>query len=103
MKIPVFVSCPTILNDSQQASRQLILDELDRFRLEPRALGRSDYPVDVPLREVLVLARRCAGGIILGFAQLLISEGVNKPGTPQERDVRSFPMPSPWNHIEAGI
>ena len=102
MKIPVFVSCPTLLNDSQQASRELILQELERFRLEPRALGRSDYPVDVPLREVLVLARRCAGGLILGFSQLLINAGVTKAGTPQEREVSSIVMPSPWNQIEGG-
>lgn len=44
MDIPVFVSCPTSLNADQQASRALILRQLKRFNLEPRALGRSDYP-----------------------------------------------------------
>jgi len=42
---------------------------LDEFNLEPGALGRSDYPAEFPLREVLVIARHCAGGIILGFEQ----------------------------------
>lgn len=44
MKIPVFVSCPTSLSDVQEAARKAILRELDRANLEPRALGRSDYP-----------------------------------------------------------
>jgi hypothetical protein len=47
----------------------LILGELDRLKLEPRAIGRSDYPTDLPLREVLVLARHCSAGVILGFEQ----------------------------------
>ena len=69
MKIPVFVSAPTVLTNDQEASRKLILRELDRNGLEARALGRSDYPTELPLREVLTIARHCAGGIILGFAQ----------------------------------
>ena len=51
MKIPVFVSCPTTLNLEQEASRAIILEELARFELDPRALGRSDYPTDLPLRR----------------------------------------------------
>jgi hypothetical protein len=73
MKIPVFVSCPTNLNETQEASRKLVLRELERAGVEPRALGRSDYPTELPLREVLIVARHCAGGVILGFEQFRIS------------------------------
>jgi len=106
MKIPVFVSCPTSLNAEQDASRQLILDELDSLQLEPRAIGRYDYPTDLPLREVLVLASHCSGGVILGFEQVFVESGIVKPGTESETIVQpSGPLrlPSPWNQIEAGI
>ena len=66
MRIPVFVSGPTKLNKSQDRSRDRIMRELARLQLEPRALGRSDYPSDFPLREVFVIAKHCSGGIILG-------------------------------------
>src|ERR1035438_6722877 len=69
MRIPVFLSAPTVLTNEQEALRKLILRQLDRNGLEPRALGRSDYPTELPLREVLTIARHCAGGIILGFQQ----------------------------------
>ena len=69
MKIPVFVSCPTSLSPSQEAARTVIVQQLDDNDLEPRALGRSDYPTELPLREVLLIARHCSGGIILGFEQ----------------------------------
>jgi len=72
--------------------------------LESRAVGRSDYPTELPLREVLVLARHCSGGVILGFEQYRSLKGIEKPGTEQELK-QDFPrsFATPWNHIEAGI
>jgi hypothetical protein len=104
MEIPVFVSCPTTLSDKQAASRAIVIRLLRKYRLEPRDLGRSDYPTELPLREVLVIARHCAGGIILGFEQYRSMQGINKPGTPHQdfqESVTSFP--TPWNQLEAGI
>ncbi len=104
MKIPVFVSSPTTLSRVQEARRKLILDQLEALNLEPRALGRSDYPTDLPLREVHVIARHCAGGVILGFSQFKANGGVLKEGTKSEstttEDVR---FPTPGNQLEAGI
>jgi hypothetical protein len=104
MKIPVFVSCPTVLSAKQEASRKIILRELDNLGLEARALGRSDYPTELPLREVLIIAKHCAGGVVLGFNQFEAKSGVWKPGTSEQRkSVSPVPFPSPWNHLEAGI
>jgi hypothetical protein len=87
---------------------------LDEFNLEPRALGRSDYPSELPLREVLVIARHCAGGIILGFEQFQATAGTWKRGVkadPEkgEKGERKLGpeetacFPTPWNQLEAGI
>jgi len=104
MRIPVFVSCPSTLNRAQERSRRLILDQLDRLDLEPRALGRSDYPTASPLHEVLVLAQHCSGGIILGFEQSRAEGLLLKRGTKGEKRLaRAVVLPTPWNHIEAGI
>jgi hypothetical protein len=104
VEIPVFVSCPTSLNSEQEASRAAILRQLKRFNLEPRALGRSDYPTEFPLREVLLLARHCSGGLILGFEQHRSLTGVFKPGTAEERPQDGVTrIPTAWNHLEAGI
>lgn len=104
MKIPVFVSCPTALNKKQEDSRGLIIKILDSLNLEPRALGRSDYPADLPLREVFVIAKHCSGGIILGFNQFTSNTGISKPGTKSEAAITSgVNFPTPWNHLEAGI
>jgi hypothetical protein len=109
MKIPVFVSSPTSLSSAQQAARAILMNLLDELNLEPRALGRSDYPSDLPLREVLVIARHCAGGLILGFEQFQATSGIWKRGLGTKNGERKLSpkettsFPTPWNHLEAGI
>jgi len=104
MRIPIFVSCPTALNAGQDAARGIILAELKKLSLEPRALGRSDYPTDNPLREVMIIARHCSGGVILGFEQFRASSGTWKRGTGECRQATSpVSFPTAWNHLEAGI
>jgi hypothetical protein len=66
---------------------------------------RLGYPVDHPLTEVYALARRCSGGVIMGFEQYEITKGTRKSGTQSEFRIDGKPVriPSPWNQIEAGI
>jgi len=105
MHIPVFVSCPTTLSASQAASYEALCVQLKQLQIEPRSLGRSDFAHKTPLREVLVLARHCSGGLILGFSQYLIEVGVRKPGTNRESPIRDkrVAIPTAWNQIEAAL
>lgn len=102
-RIPVFVSAPTHLTDQQKATYKSLIDMLDDERFEPRALGRTDYPVESPLREVCALARHCSGGMILGFRQMLADKLQIKPDTVAARVESEVPLPTPWNNLEAGI
>ena len=99
MKVPIFVSAPTALLPPQQKTRDEIWELLDNENLEQRALGKSDYPSDLPLREVYTIAKHYAGGVILGFSQYVALKGVMK-GEGEEVE-RKFP--TPWNQLEAGI
>ena len=106
MRIPVFVSCPTKLTETQKRSRQIIQSQLDDLQLEARALGRSDYPKDVPLKEVFTIARHCHGGVVLGFEQLRVSSGkwnVREKKKPSPSRSKPLSLPTPWNQLEAGI
>ncbi len=106
MRIPVFVSGPTVLSPTQAGSRKVVTDLLERCRMDPRALGRSDYPKDAPLKEVLIIAKHCHGGVILGFEQLQVTAGTWKRGTKEQRKVEAagpIPIPTPWNQLEAGV
>lgn len=103
MKIPVFVSAPTKLSNPQKTSYQRIVQLLDRENLELRALGRSDYPTDFPLKEVHMIARHCAGGIVLGYCQSIAKLLEIKPGTRERSIEKKVKFPPPWNNLEAGV
>lgn len=105
MKVPVFVSHPSALNESQKRIFDFILSELEVHLFEHRALGQSDYPTLLPLREVLSITRHCAGGIILGFRQFETESGIWKKGTDREspEHILCFPYPmepiGSWGHV----
>lgn len=106
MRIPVFVSAPSAenLSPEQEQSAEIIHTLVTRYKLEWRALGRSDYPNDLPLKEVLRMVKHCSGGIILGFEQFRATAGISKAGSPREQPVTStVAFPTPWNQLEAGI
>lgn len=106
MRIPVFVSAPSPdnLNPAQEESTDIIHKLILRYKLDWRALGRSDYPNDTPLKEVLRMVKHCSGGIILGFQQFRSTHGEFKSGSPNARETNSETLfPSPWNQLEAGI
>lgn len=104
MRIPIFLSCPSDWNPAQGRARTRIIKELNEAGLEWRSLGKSDYPTVFPLREVLVIAKHCSGGVILGLSQFEASGGVWKLGSRSERRQRErVAFPSPWNQLEAGI
>ena len=103
-KIPVFISCPTLLNKKQNELRRFLIGLIEDLNMEPRALGTSDYPKDYPLKEIAIIAKRCSGGIILGFEQIQVTKGTSKRGTSKEKEIESqLSFPTPWNQIEAGI
>ena len=104
MQIPVFISAPSTgnLNPEQKAVYDAIIAAISDVGLEERRLGQSDYPDESPLREVIQIARRCSGGIVLGFTQMMVQTGILKPGV-QDKPLSDTPYPTPWNHLEAGI
>lgn len=106
MRIPVFVSAPSPenLSPEQEKCARIIFKLVSKYKLEWRALGRSDYPNDLPLKEVLRMVRHCSGGIILGFEQFRSTRGEYKIGSANAKKANvHVSFPTPWNQLEAGI
>ncbi len=105
MRIPVFVSAPSPdnLSPDQERSACIIYDLISRYKLEWRALGRSDYPNDLPLKEVLRMVKHCSGEIILGFEQFRAASVECKVGSANARTEAGVSFATPWNQLEAGI
>ena len=74
-------------------------------RIFPSNRGLSVVPtIEYPLREVLVIAKHCSGGVILGFEQFYTPTGTWKRGiTGSEKSATDASFPSPWNNLEAGV
>jgi hypothetical protein len=103
--VPVFVSLPSKLNSDQKTVYETIEAALKALRLDPRTVGRSDQALQSPLGRVYQLARRCSGGLILGFRQTAVHDMTQWPGTKLEerRSNKTTYFGSPWNQLEAGI
>lgn len=102
-RIPVFVSAPTDLGPQQLKTLEYMHTLLKDEGLEDRTLGKSDFATDYPLKEVMLIARHCSGGLILGFTQIKADTVTYKPGTPKQRTEDAARMPTPWNNLEAGM
>ena len=105
LRIPIFVSCPSALRPTQEKSAQIIFDQLEKNKLQWRALGQPDYPRKLPLHEVIGMIKHCSGGIVLGFEQFEAKDVRYRRGV--KGHSRKLPgtvcFPTPWNHLEAGI
>ena len=83
--VPVFVSMPNRLSPAQATVYAGVEKSLQQMRLQPRTVGRSDHPLQSPLGEVHRLARRCSGGLILGFRQASARDTVLFPDSEWRR------------------
>ncbi len=95
----VFVSRPTWVSPVFDAGLKVFLTSLENIGLTPRTLGSTDYPSKAPLDEVIEIMNECHGAIILGYPQILVSEGKIK-GSDIKCDLM---LPTEWNHIEAAL
>ncbi len=103
MRLSVFVSRPTSLTATQNAFCSSLIALMQERGFVPRTVGVSDFGNKVPLSIVRKVMAECAGAVILGFVQFSVESGVRKPGTRDERRVVGIDLPTPWNHLEAGM
>lgn len=103
MTIPVFLSAPTALATEQAEFRDCLTTVLLDAGFECRSVGRTDFGNSVPLITIRRLMASCFGAIVLGFAQLHLARGTSRPNTEREASVADLVLPTPWNHLEAGM
>ncbi len=99
----VFVSKPSTLTEHQQEFWQQLKTRLEERSLRIRTLGTTDYSNDAPIGAVKNVMDQCQGAVILGFKQIRMIEGVSKEGTEKQETLKGNLLPTPWNHIEAGM
>jgi len=101
--ISVFLSKPTALNEQQLSFYAKLQKILTMKGVKIRNLGSTDYSYKAPILGVKRVLDECYGAIILGMKQVLVIDGIEKQGTNQEHRLDNILLPTPWNHIEAGM
>lgn len=101
-QIRVFISKPGFLNYPQQQHVSSLQARLEAEGMIPQTVERP-YPQFGAIGEIHRMMSDCAGAVIFGFKQLEIREGLWRPSTPEEKQVKDQSLPTPWNQFEAGM
>ena len=96
---PVFVSQPTWVPPEHRSGLDKFKNLLRIRDLDPRSIGVTDLPSQLPLNEVIQLMERCYGAIILGIPQIEVRSGKLKG----DKIASPFSLGTEWNHIEAAV
>lgn len=97
--IDIFLSRPTDISDNQQQGLDNLLTLLKFAGLNPRTLGATDYPQEIPLNEIVQILQSCSGMIVLGYSKIIIEKGSVKG----ENITEPIKLASEWNQIEAAL
>lgn len=99
----IFVSKPNALNPTQTLFCVELTKHMKSRGLQPRTLGETDFPNNTPIQAVKDVLSVCQGALILGFKQIHIVRGYERPGTEKERKIANEFLPTSWNQLEAGM
>jgi hypothetical protein len=100
----IFVSMGTPYSDRYLQFR----DELETFlrnscKVDPRIIGKSDYPDGSPLEKVRDVMRDCHGVIVVAYERKYLQAGVEKRGGKAPITLQDRAYTTPWNHIESAM
>jgi hypothetical protein len=108
-KIPrVFVSMGTPYREDYVQFRDALERLLrDQCRVDPRIIGKNEYPSGTPIQHINDTIKSCDGVIIVAYERKLIEKGVEKPGANlayhNTTELKNEKFTTPWNHIESAI
>jgi hypothetical protein len=83
-------------------------DELEGFLrdgcgVDPRIIGKNEYPSGSPLEHIRTTMRTCAGVVIVAYERKYVKTGVEKRGSEKPEKLEDRTYTTPWNHIESAI
>jgi hypothetical protein len=83
-------------------------DELESFLrdscgVNPRIMGKNEYPSGSPLEHIRDVMRQCAGVMIVAYERKYVKSGVEKRGATAAQKIDNCSYTTPWNHIESAI
>lgn len=100
----VFISMGTPYTPEYEQFRNELASFLhDRCDVDPRIIGKSDYPDGSPLEYIRTIMRSCSGVIIVAYERKFLQAGAERRGSPSEQQIAERAYTTPWNHVESAM
>jgi hypothetical protein len=83
-------------------------DELDSLLrntcgVDPRIIGKNEYPAGNPLTHIYDVMRSCHGVIVVAYERKFLESGVEKRGGDAAQSISRRTYTTPWNDIESAM
>ena len=103
MAIDVFISAGRPFNSSQEEFLSALEEYLRANGLNPRAVGRNEFPHKSPLKFIDGVMSECCATVVVAFERLHVNEGIERRGSKEEKALKSENIATAWNQIEAAM
>jgi hypothetical protein len=101
--LPIFLSCGATYNSLQETFVTSIEAHLRSHGCTPQTAGRSAYSARQPVEAARALIGACHGAVVIAFERTRILTALEKPDSPEQKDVRDERHPTVWNQMEAAM
>ncbi|MCR5869796.1 MULTISPECIES: hypothetical protein [unclassified Sphingomonas] len=100
----IFISMGTPYTDEQRRFR----DDLETFLrdtcgVNPRIIGKNEYPDGNPLTKIKSVMSQCHGVIVVAYERKFLETGKERRVGPTPSDLTQRAYTTPWNHIESAM
>jgi hypothetical protein len=100
----IFISMGTPYTEQYSQFR----DELESFlrdtcKVEPKIIGKNEYPSGSPLEKIRDVMSRCHGVLVVAYERKYLEAGIEKRGGPTPRPLNGLTYTTAWNHIESAM
>lgn len=103
MATNIFISVGRPLTKQHEEFVSALEDFLLANGMNPRAVGRNEFPSKNPLKFIEELMRQCDASIIIAHERVHVVEGSEKRGSPDEKPLQNQNITTAWNQIEAAM
>lgn len=101
--VKIFFSTPSCMSREDDLLVKEYKRVLEKKGHEVVLYSRDDYPNFGQFNKIRNSVNGSRAMVTFGFKQTRISEGVFRPGTPQEMQLKDEWLPTDWNNVETGM
>jgi len=99
----VFVSCGTPHTQAAEDFISAIEAQLKSHGCIPQTVGRSSFSVRQPAQASRDLIGKCDGAVVIAFERTRILQALDKPDSPEQKEIKNESHPTVWNQMEAAM